>query len=44
MPARPYMARLRVFNLLIWPSAWPLSGMMPPTFKFPVVRCWTALW
>ena len=24
MPARPNMARLSVFNLLIWPSAWPL--------------------
>ena len=24
MPARPNMARLSVFNRLIWPSAWPL--------------------
>ena len=27
-PARPYIARLRTFNRLIWPSVWPLLQLL----------------
>jgi hypothetical protein len=34
-PARPYIARLSIFNLLIWPSTCPLSGMMALALECP---------
>jgi hypothetical protein len=41
MPARPNMARLRVFNLLIWPWAWPLLRRKD---KYPTFSAKGRLW
>jgi hypothetical protein len=54
MPARPNMARLRVFNRLIWPSAWPLlhgsamafltASMSRASIRANCCRAWMSEW
>lgn len=38
-PARPYMDRLRVFNLLIWPSVCPLFQGSRTAFRTALLSC-----